>query len=163
MSLGVKVASVVLQSELWPWPSKLTFFLLPPLPSPDLSSKQWGQCQWLHQVCATGPEAVSFHSFPFTRASMCILRDSIHIRRELKPEWQWKQMGLWLEAVDLCLKKNSWLAFFFLFIYLFFNLWLCWVFVAAQAFSSCGEQGLLFVVVCGLLIEVASLVAEHRL
>ena len=29
------------------------------------------------------------------------------------------------------------------------------------AFSSCGEQGLLFVVVRGLLIAVASLAAEH--
>ena len=43
--------------------------------------------------------------------------------------------------------------------YLFIYLWLRWVFVAAWAFSSCGEQGLLFVAVCGLLIEVASLVA----
>ena len=33
----------------------------------------------------------------------------------------------------------------------------------AQAFSSCGEQGLLLVVVRGLLIAVASLVAEHGL
>ena len=32
-----------------------------------------------------------------------------------------------------------------------------------RAFSSCGEQWLLFVEVCGLLIVVASLVAEHRL
>ena len=32
-----------------------------------------------------------------------------------------------------------------------------------RAFSSCGERGLLFVVVHGLLIAVASLVAEHRL
>ena len=31
------------------------------------------------------------------------------------------------------------------------------------AFSSCGEQGLLFVAVCGLLIAVASPVVEHRL
>ena len=31
------------------------------------------------------------------------------------------------------------------------------------AFSSCGEWGLLFVAVCGLLIAVASLVAEHGL
>ena len=31
----------------------------------------------------------------------------------------------------------------------------------AQAFSSCGGWGLLFVAVCGLLIAVASLVAEH--
>ena len=33
----------------------------------------------------------------------------------------------------------------------------------ARAFSSCGEWGLLFVVVCGLLIVVASLVVEHGL
>ena len=33
----------------------------------------------------------------------------------------------------------------------------------AQAFSSCGEWGLLFVVVRRLLIAVASLVAEHGL
>ena len=33
----------------------------------------------------------------------------------------------------------------------------------AQAFSSCGERGLLFVTVHGLLIVVAPLVAEHRL
>ena len=32
-----------------------------------------------------------------------------------------------------------------------------------RAFSSCGEQGLLFVAVRGLLIAVASLVAEHGL
>ena len=30
----------------------------------------------------------------------------------------------------------------------------------AQAFSSCGEQGLLFIVVRGFLIAVASLVVE---
>ena len=40
--------------------------------------------------------------------------------------------------------------------------WLHWVFVAARRlFSSCGEQGLLFVAVRELLIAVASLVAEH--
>ena len=33
----------------------------------------------------------------------------------------------------------------------------------AQAFSSWGEQGLLFVVVQGCLTAVSSLVAEHRL
>ena len=33
----------------------------------------------------------------------------------------------------------------------------------AQAFSSCGERGLLFVAARGLLIAVATLVAEHRL
>ena len=33
----------------------------------------------------------------------------------------------------------------------------------AQAFSSCGERGLLFVAVCELLIVVASLAVEHGL
>ena len=33
----------------------------------------------------------------------------------------------------------------------------------AWAFSSCSKQGLFFAVVHGLLIAVASLVAEHRL
>ena len=33
----------------------------------------------------------------------------------------------------------------------------------ARAFSNCGKRGLFFVVVRGLLIVEASLVAEHRL
>ena len=33
----------------------------------------------------------------------------------------------------------------------------------AWAFSSCGEQGLLFVAAHGILIAVASLVVEHGL
>ena len=54
---------------------------------------------------------------------------------------------------------------FFKFIYLFIYLFLAalgfrW---GVQAFSSCSERGLLFVVVRGLLIAVASLVVEHRL
>ena len=50
---------------------------------------------------------------------------------------------------------------FFLFIYLFvaaLGLRCC-----TLASSSCGERGLLFVAVRGLLIAVASLVAEHGL
>ena len=65
-------------------------------------------------------------------------------------------------------------VFFFSFLYLL----ICWVFFSfflflflaalglrccVQAFSSCGKQWLLFVVVHGLLIAVASLVVEHRL
>ena len=47
------------------------------------------------------------------------------------------------------------------FIYLFLAvLGLC---CCTQAFSSCGEWGLLFVAVHGLLIAVASLFAEHGL
>ena len=51
--------------------------------------------------------------------------------------------------------------YFILFIYCF---WLRWVFIAACGlFSGCGERGLLFAAVHGLLIVVAPLVAEHGL
>ena len=59
---------------------------------------------------------------------------------------------------------SSMCLFFFVcfkFIYLFLAvLCLC---CCARAFSSCGKQGLFFVAVRGLLIAVASLVAEHGL
>ena len=53
----------------------------------------------------------------------------------------------------------------FLKVYLFIYLFLAalGLHCCMQAFSSCGEQGLLFVVVRRLLIVVASLVAEHGL
>ena len=56
-------------------------------------------------------------------------------------------------------------VFFFLInLFILFYFWLHWVFIAAHGlFSGCSEQGLLFVEVCGLLIAVASLVAEHEL
>ena len=52
---------------------------------------------------------------------------------------------------------------FLIYLFYLFYFWLHWVFVVAWAFSSCGEQRLLFVMVRGLLIAVASLVAEHGL
>ena len=49
---------------------------------------------------------------------------------------------------------------FFFFLYF----WLCWVFVAARRLSLVSASwGLLFVAVRGLLIAVASLVAQHGL
>ena len=56
---------------------------------------------------------------------------------------------------------NFFLNKFIYFIYLFLAvLGLC---CCAQAFSNCGKRGLLFLVAHGLLIVVASLVAEHGL
>ena len=52
------------------------------------------------------------------------------------------------------------LSFFFL-IYLF--LVVLGLRCCVRAFSSCSERGLLFVAVCGFLIGVTSLVAEHSL
>ena len=53
--------------------------------------------------------------------------------------------------------------FIYLFIYLFYFLGALGLHCSPQAFSSCGERGLLFIVVCGLLIVVASLIVEHGL
>ena len=53
-------------------------------------------------------------------------------------------------------------SFFILFYLLIFLAVLC-LRCCARAFSSCGEQGLFFVAVHGLLTAVASLVAEHGL
>ena len=60
------------------------------------------------------------------------------------------------------------ILFFFLkilFIYLFIYLFMAVLVLhcCAWTFSSCGERGLLFVAVRGLLIAVASLVVEHGL
>ena len=57
------------------------------------------------------------------------------------------------------------LFFFFKFNFIFICLFLAGLGLrcCVRAFSSCGERGLLFVVVRGLLIAVASLVAEHGL
>ena len=67
----------------------------------------------------------------------------------------------------LCERRQS--QEYILYCYFLINLFIC-LFLAVLglccctwAFSSCGKQGLLFVVVQGLLIAVASLVAEHGL
>ena len=54
--------------------------------------------------------------------------------------------------------------FFFNLFILFIYFWLCWVSVAARRLSLVAASGgLLFIVVCGPLIAVASLLAEHGL
>ena len=50
-----------------------------------------------------------------------------------------------------------------LFVYLFLLLAALGLCCCTQAFLSCGEWGLLFVAVSGLLIAVASLAVEHGL
>ena len=70
-------------------------------------------------------------------------------------------------VVDICVGHIfSWLMVcFFLKINLFILLFLAVLgfCCCTRAFSSCSEQGLLFLAVHGLLIAVASLVVEHGL
>ena len=47
--------------------------------------------------------------------------------------------------------------------YFYFFIFGCVGSCCVRAFSSCGERGLLFVAVCGLLIALASPAAEHGL
>ena len=55
------------------------------------------------------------------------------------------------------------LAFLFLIYFIYLFLAALGLRCCARAFSSCGERWLHFVVVHGLLIAVASIVAEHGL
>ena len=51
-------------------------------------------------------------------------------------------------------------VFFFYFIYIYLFLAMLRLHCCTQAFSTCIEWGLLMVAVCGLLIAMASLVAD---
>ena len=80
----------------------------------------------------------------------------------------WIPGGVGVEGWEVSvaqLQKHHLEAFFFFLIYLFIYLFLVALGLrcCTRAFSSCGEQGLLFVAVHRLLIAVASLVAEHGL
>ena len=67
-----------------------------------------------------------------------------------------KAGGLWFTFLGEAL-----LSLFFFFKRSFILFWLCSM--AARAFSSHRQQGLLFSAFCGLLIVIASLVVEHGL
>ena len=74
-----------------------------------------------------------------------------------------KDLDLWFSTEghycpqETC--SNVWTHFFFFNLFLAVLGFCC----CTQAFSSCGERGLPFVAVHGLLIAVASVVVEHGL
>ena len=74
-------------------------------------------------------------------------------------------LSLWSLVNLRILTKLNGATFFFFLINLFIYLFLAALGLrcCVLAFSSCGERGLLFVVVRGLLIVVASLVVKHGL
>ena len=64
----------------------------------------------------------------------------------------------------MALGLNETRVLFFFYIILFIYFCLCWIFIAAEAFSVVMETGgCSLVVVLGLLLAVASLVGEHGL
>ena len=80
-----------------------------------------------------------------------------------------KAPDTWFLLLALWKWQLGFLVFLYLFlIYIYINLFILFLAAlgfhcCAWAFSSYGEQGILLVVVRGLLIVVASLVAEHGL
>ena len=56
---------------------------------------------------------------------------------------------------------TSWILFYYYFLKFIFGVGS--LLLRVGFLFSCGERGLLFIAVCGLLIAVASLVAEHGL
>ena len=76
--------------------------------------------------------------------------------------WQFSSLTIKMSLHDLtCIISESMCFFVVKFIYLF--LVVLGLRCRVQTFSSCNERELLFIVVLGLLIAVACLVAEHRL
>ena len=69
-----------------------------------------------------------------------------------------------MQATVLANSKKPFQYFFYKFIYFtYLFLAVLGLRCCVRAFSSCGERGLLFIAVRGLLVVVASIVAEHGL
>ena len=100
---------------------------------------------------------------------MRLLYSEIQFGQERQDKYLSLPLYLPIYRIISCFPGNlqNWpMSFIFLLLLLYFlNLFLAvlGLLCCARAFSSCGEQGLLFFVAHGLLIAVASLVAEHRL
>ena len=124
--------------------------------------------QWYHNVycnwCSGDSDRIRVESIQITLREILLCPPLTHPHKDHFTDISCtrKLEGFKNNRRETHLESGTVVSFYFYFIYLFlavFGLRCC-----AQAFSSCGERGLLFVVaVHGLLIAVASLVAEHGL
>ena len=124
------------------------------------------------------PEFFIVKLFPFVMNTGSLLLNSLRIPTELDlqfssnlsgcsllcphlPDFQMLELSPWIDSLFSSILSLVDLFQTYDFIYLFLaalSLRLC-----QQAFSSCGKWGLPFLVVCRLLILVASFIAEHGL
>ena len=66
------------------------------------------------------------------------------------------------ENMQISVPHRAFIHWFYFYLFIYLSLAAMVLCCCTQAFSSCGEQGLLFVAVHGLLIMVAFLAVEHR-
>ena len=71
--------------------------------------------------------------------------------------------GTWSKLIFTVIQRIRHYQCYFFFHVFYYLLAVLGLRCCVRSFSSCGERGLLFVVVRGLLIAGASLVAEHGL
>ena len=125
----------------------------------------WGRCGLVCRIAPSGHFVLEYTLFPgFTLEHYIpILEICCAPKLSCDPS-QTPVPGCLLLPLKPCSSSPDAILFFFFLIYLFYlflaALGLCY---CTWAFSSCGEKGLLFIAVRGLLIAVASLVAEQGL
>ena len=137
------------------------------LSRPSTNSRRTGSV-----VVAHGPScSAAFGILPDPGSNPCPLHwqaDSQPLRHQGSPGlfynsssmilricWNWER---WVLQIHFCFFVFQDFKFY---LFIFSAVWgLC---CCVWAFSSCGERGLLFIALCGLLLVVASLVMEHRL
>ena len=110
-----------------------------------------------------------FVSSPFpTTVTYMFPCSSLHVKMQPFLKGPDQMPSLLLKTCLILQSRKTFPSFTFLMFFVFFKKF--YVFLPAlglrcctQAFSSCSEQGLLFVVVCRLLIAAASPAAEHGL
>ena len=137
---------------------------LAPTPGPRkfLSSKN-KESVWSQRVCSLPTKSIFLQVFLSSPAPVSSLGSILSSSQKEKSPCL---NSLLLTAFTPVLAPGIVVIFFFfkMYLFVFFKfLAVLGLRCCAQAFSSCGKRGLLFVAVCGLLIVVASLIAEHGL
>ena len=128
----------------------------------------WALGMWASVVVAHGLSSCGFWALE-RRLSSCGAQAQLLCS-------MWDLPGPWLEPVSPALagrflttappgksRRPGWFVFLLVFLKIYLFMAVLGLHFCVRAFSSCGKQGPLFIVVCGPLTIAASLVEEHRL